>query len=401
MKFFIIIVLLLTIGHSISEKVRYDNYKLYKLTPKNVEAIQVLKELEEAAFSGYNFWSPVLAIGMPVHVMVPPYRVNELENIIKIIDVDSVLLMENVQDQIDAEDRPQTRDEGFGWTRYNTLDEINAWLRNLSVQYSSVVTLIQGGSTHEGRIIYGVKVSYSPNNANNSVFLESNIHARECTNAVIRRIAESYDWYVFPVFNPDGFEYSHTTDRMWRKTRYPHSILCTGADPNRNWDYFWNHGGTSNSPCTEIYRGPVPFSEPSTRSMAEFISSVGDQLVAYISFHSFSQLLLIPYGYTDEHLDNYEQIYQIGLKAAEALAQRYGTEYRVGTVYETIYPASGSSADWVKGVFNTPIVYTYELRDQGQYGFILPPEQIIPTALETLDSFITIFLEYENSISNK
>lgn len=55
--------------------------------------------------------------------------------------------------------------------------------------------------------------------------------------------------------------------------------------------------------------------------------------------------------------------------------------------------ATGSSGDWVKANFRTPIVFTYELRDKGQYGFILPPEQIIPTGEETLDSLITILEE--------
>jgi len=36
-------------------------------------------------------------------------------------------------------------------------------------------------------------------------------------------------------------------------------------------------------------------------------------------------------------------------------------------------------------------MYTYELRDKGQYCFLLPPEQIIPTGEETLDSFIAMF----------
>lgn len=49
--------------------------------------------------------------------------------------------------------------------------------------------------------------------------------------------------------------------------------------------------------------------------------------------------------------------------------------------------------DWAKYKFGTRITYTYELRDTGRYGFLLPPELIIPTALETLDSFITIFQE--------
>ena len=47
--------------------------------------------------------------------------------------------------------------------------------------------------------------------------------------------------FVFvPVFNPDGYEYSHTTDRLWRKTRTNFtSSECLGADPNRNWNVSW------------------------------------------------------------------------------------------------------------------------------------------------------------------
>jgi hypothetical protein len=56
--------------------------------------------------------------------------------------------------------------------------------------------------------------------------------------------------------------------------------------------------------------------------------------------------------------------------------------------------ASGGSPDWVKGKLGTRITYTYELRDTGKYGFLLPADQIIPTAEETLDSFITIFQEF-------
>lgn len=96
---------------------------------------------------------------------------------------------------------------------------------------------------------------------------------------------------------------------MWRKTRTPQGI-CYGVDPNRNWGYRWNTGGSSNIACTEIFHGPRPFSEPSTLALAEFISEVAEtkDLIAYISFHSYSQMLLLPYGHTVDHLDNYEDM---------------------------------------------------------------------------------------------
>lgn len=49
----------------------------------------------------------------------------------------------------------------------------------------------------------------------------------------------------------------------------------------------------------------------------------------------------------------------------------------------------------MKGNYQTPIAFAYELRDTGRYGFVLPPEQIVPTAEETLDSVIVILEEGE------
>lgn len=55
--------------------------------------------------------------------------------------------------------------------------------------------------------------------------------------------------------------------------------------------------------------------------------------------------------------------------------------------------ASGSSIDWVKQEFKTPLVYAYELRDSGEYGFELPPQEILPNDLEVTDSIIAMFQE--------
>jgi len=323
-------------------------------------------------------------------------------------------MIEDVQQKIDAENRWARNDRAnpIDWTLYNTLDEINNWLEGLKDQFPDAIEILKPGKTHLGRDIVGVKLDLNPSVEKQVVFMESNIHAREWitsavntyilnqfltnnTDANITSLAQKYTWYFFPVMNPDGFVYSHETDRMWRKTRTRYNIFCYGADPNRNWDFEWMNGGASQNPCSEIYAGPRAFSEPSVDVMRQFISNITENMVAYLDFHSFSQMLLLPYGHTNEHLENYQEMMEIAEIAMADLEAVHNTSYVYGNVAEVIYIAAGSSMDWVKGIYNVSIAYTYELRDRGEFGFILPADQIIPTAEETLVSVLSIFREYE------
>ncbi|KAF5272915.1 hypothetical protein FQR65_LT04844 [Abscondita terminalis] len=295
----------------------------------------------------------------------------------------------------------------LNWRNYQSLEAIYAWLKSLPGKHPQV-TVIQGGVSYQGRPILGVKVSYKP--GNKIVFLEGGIHAREwistatvtfilnelltSTNPRVRAVAESRDWYVFPSVNPDGYVFSTSNDRMWRKTRKPYGY-CYGADPNRNWGYKWMQGGASSNPCADDYAGPNAFSEIETRSLSNFISSISANLEAYIGFHSYSQYILIPFSHSGWEVpaNNAEQR-TIGLKAAYALATRYGTQYKVGNTPEIIYVASGGSFDWVLGTYrHVRLAYTFELRDRGRYGFLLPPNQIIPTGQETLDAIVVMIEE--------
>ena len=78
-------------------------------------------------------------------------------------------------------------------------------------------------------------------------------------------LTNSVDWYIMPVMNPDGkqnkkisfynsflifqlilgYEYTHTGNRLWRKTRSGKGSKCPGADPNRNFGHKWGGKGTS------------------------------------------------------------------------------------------------------------------------------------------------------------
>ncbi|CAK9797268.1 Zinc carboxypeptidase A 1 [Anthophora quadrimaculata] len=393
---------LLVQGFYAIEKIRYDGYKLYKVFVPDNTGFELLKNMEED--DGYHFWVKP-KINDTANVMIAPAKIQEFMQIANTTKLEPELMMDDVQKYIDDENPRSNLRGTLDWLGYHRLDVIYRWLDSLVAQHPKIVKPIIGGTSYEGRSIRGVKLSYKEGNS--GVFIEGGIHAREWISPAvvtyilnelilsedprIRYMAESYDWYIFPVFNPDGYEYTHTRNRLWRKTRRPSGRGCYGADPNRNWNFHWAEGGTSPNPCSEIYPGYKPFSEIETRTMSQYISSIQEKLFAYVAFHSYSQLLLIPYGHSRQRVDNYDDLYNIGNYSIYALSKRYGTRYKVGNIVDIIYVASGGSMDWVRGTYNIPVTFTYELRDTGRYGFILPASQIIPTAEETLDSLVAMF----------
>uniref|UniRef100_U5EWN0 Putative zinc carboxypeptidase a 1 n=1 Tax=Corethrella appendiculata TaxID=1370023 RepID=U5EWN0_9DIPT len=391
--------------NSLATEARFDNYHLYDVKVENPIQLTVLLEIEKN-LDGYRFWDEPRKLNSVLKIVVPPHKFAEFSELVDQYRFDVSLVTANLQEFVDKT-KIKSRDGNFGWTSYHTLTEINNWLASLATEYPKIVTVIDlEQKTTEGRIIRGVKVSYKEGNP--GVFLETNIHAREwitgavstyilnqfltSQNAEIRALAENFDWYIFPQVNPDGYVYSHTSNRMWRKTRSKTNILCYGVDPNRNWDHAWMVAGASSSPCSDSFAGPKPFSESETQALSNFYRTLKN-IPIYISFHSYSQLLMIPFGNTTDRLSNYDDAVQIAKNAAAKLKERYGTSYKVGNIAETIYKASGGSIDWIKDATDTVFSYVYELRDTGRYGFNLPPDQIIPTAEETLDSLIVLVNE--------
>ncbi|XP_018369901.1 PREDICTED: zinc carboxypeptidase-like [Trachymyrmex cornetzi] len=392
------------VGFVAAEQATFNNYKVIRFNATTRRQAKLFYELTKN-HDGFSYWIAPFA-NKQAELMVAPHKLPEFYETMKQMQIPYTVFIENVQALINRA-APARASSTFDFKNYHTLDVINKNLDDLAKQYPKIVQTVVGGQTYEGRQIKGVKVSFKANNP--GVFIEGGIHAREwisvatvmyilhellkSDNSEIRALAESHDWYIFPSFNPDGYVYTHTKNRLWRKTRKQYSSFCYGSDPNRNWGYKWNTGGSSNSACSETYAGNAPFSEIETKTMSKYIDSISGKLYAYIAFHSYSQLLLFPYGHTTAHLDNYNDLYDIGVKTATALEKKYGTHYTVGNVAETIYVASGGSMDWVKGTYGTPITYTYELRDTGRYGFLLPADQIIPTGEEIMDSLVTMFKE--------
>jgi murein tripeptide amidase MpaA len=107
---------------------------------------------------------------------------------------------------------------------------------------------------------------------------------------VITKLLDTFSFHIIPVLNVDGYVYSHTKDRMWRKNRQPNKFFCTGTDLNRNWDIGWSGPGASGNPCSDAYYGSAPFSAPESTAIANYIKERSEHLEVYIDIHAFSQL---------------------------------------------------------------------------------------------------------------
>ncbi|XP_026743124.1 zinc carboxypeptidase-like [Trichoplusia ni] len=408
MSKFILLGLILTVPSIFGEKFRFDNYALYKILPKNLGEIKFLQGLYESD-NRFDFWTVPGPFAEFVNVLSSPEHRNDLETFLVAHDIDYEIPQFNLQDAIDREAvKPYVRSDltTMGWDSYYDLDAIYAWMDDLAKEYPSIVTIIIGGTTFEGRQIKGVKISHGT--GRRIIFLEGGIHAREwispatvtyITNELLTSdneetvaAARDFDWYIFPVTNPDGYVYSHSTFRMWRKNRRP--VRDTfGVDLNRNWNNNWLVVGASSDETRDDYAGHGPFSEPETRTLSTYLASIGDKIDLYLSFHSYGHLLLLPFGNTTEPLANYNDSMAIGRRAMGALSVRFGTQYKTGNIAEAIYKATGGSIDWVKETLKVPLVYCYELRDNGTEGFVLPPSEIMPNNLEVMDSLLDMILQ--------
>lgn len=107
-------------------------------------------------------------------------------------------------------------------------------------------------------------------------------------------------------------------------------------------------------------------------------------LAQYIDFHSYGQYILSPYGYTNMVPKNSADQVGLGNEAAKAIFDVHGTNFTVGPSGATLYPTTGSSADFATDISGADYAYALELRDKGENGFVLPPEQIRPVGEEML-----------------
>lgn len=203
-----------------------------------------------------------------------------------------------------------------------------------------------------------------------------------------RSFLEAYDFYIMPVVNPDGFVYTQTNDRLWRKNRSaaPSGSSCVGTDINRNWNYQWSvPGGSSTNPCDQTYRGPSAASTPEIRGLVSQIQSLqnGQGIKLYIDWHSYGQYILTPYGYSCSAVAPNQAAHDsLAAGTGNAIRAQGGTRWTTGPSCRTLYATSGSSTDYLVDVAGAEYSLTIELRDTGANGFVLPASQILVSGRE-------------------
>jgi len=246
-----------------------------------------------------------------------------------------------------------------------------------------------------GKPIKAIQINGNPND-NKLVWIDGTTHAREwITPSVILYMIEKIitekikaNFIIVPVINPDGYEYTWHVDRLWRKNLRPgvsRSIdkECNGVDLNRNYDINFGGTGSSDNPCSALYQGPDPFSEPETVAVAKLIWSLKHNIKLFLSLHSFNELWACPYAYTTSSSHHLPEHMNVLTAVQEAVYQTNGVRYEIGPLSTSLYVGSGFSLDWVYQKVGIIHSYLAELRDRGTYGFLLPVDQIIPTASET------------------
>ncbi|EPS38347.1 hypothetical protein H072_8018 [Dactylellina haptotyla CBS 200.50] len=358
--------------------------------------------------------------------------------------------------------RPAQSEHFF--SNYQPISVINPWMKLLRSLFPSHVEHFTLGKTFEGRDINGLKISRSststtpPNGKRRAIIVTGASHAREWISVStvcylahafitgyrprpfnakddaetqsgdkeIIRLVENFDWYFIPTLNVDGYVYTWTEDRLWRKNRQPTSLgFCKGIELDRSYSFQWG-GQSQNNPCSENYPGEKEFEAFEAKNFANWAKNLttdGDTHIAgFLDLHSYSQQILYPYSYTcaqaPPDLENLEELAEV---LAKGIRVRHGEHYEVSSACQgggqfapsektqqqkkkskkskkgddkdlqlTETGGGGSALDYFYREIGVSYSYQIKLRDQGSYGFLLPKESIKPTG-EEIESMVKSF----------
>ena len=268
--------------------------------------------------------------------------------------------------------------------------------------------LIELGTTFLGETLRAVRIGKQPPAAQvepvPQIVVFATQHAREWITTetameLIRHFAEGPGadsafleravLTIMPVNNPDGHNYTHTDERMWRMNRWECPNGNFGVDTNRNYPFNYAEPGNDASCSSEIHRGSGPGSEPETQAARDLIAGVDSdgrfETVMVLNIHSYGSLVLFADGFSEDfapcttnsnctNADLGAQHVLGGTRVNPFFYNERGVPFRPGQSYRNLIVVAGDlSSDAHYGDLpdnrKNPVSITLELGDS-RCGFI-------------------------------
>lgn len=88
-------------------------------------------------------------------------------------------------------------------------------------------------------------------------------------------------------------------DRAWIKNRRVNAgSNCVGVNIDRNYDCHWGEDGSSTDPCSNVFAGTGPDSEPEAEAISRQVRNYGNRLIVSVSLQSFGSRILYPMAHS-------------------------------------------------------------------------------------------------------
>jgi len=393
---------------SLGEKTRYDNYQVLRVSLNDSSAETFFSLADKL---GLDVWASNRIEGW-ADVMVPPTRTSVFDRYFPY-----EVRYENVQTTLDEhyEDMRQAQSRSswnstFEFDYFPNAQQASAYLDQVVAQSQGRASRISIGPSYEGNQIFGIRMG---NQQGPVVFINCGIHAREwitvttCFYIIDQLLGEDpagaailnrFEVIIVPIFNIDGYIFTHNSNRLWRKDREPNpGSTCIGTDMNRNYAVGWGGSGSSPSACADTYRGASPSSSWGIFYLVQFLTQFINQgrLAVFMDIHAYGAMFMSPWGstYTLPPAQDYNRMYEEMERACNAIYNVNSRQYDFGSVGNVIYLAAGGSNDYAYGAGDC--VSSYALEVFGS-NFTPPTSWILPIATEIWEGLRELLLNWKN-----
>ncbi|CAK9294699.1 unnamed protein product [Gordionus sp. m RMFG-2023] len=305
--------------------------------------------------------------------------------------------------------------------------EVLRWLDHLEAQKPKLIKVFTVGKSYEDKELKIIKIGEDTGIRKPAFYIEAGVRAREwasITTALyfisllfeperwssplqlryIKELLRRADFYIMPLMNPDGYEYSFIEDRLWTKNRRPnYNSKCIGVDLDSNYEHVsWGKeklaiGGVSyTDPCSDYYQGPRPFTEIETRTVRDFISSLKCDFRSFVTIREYGAMFLAPYAHTYDPPSNHKELRFIMKKAIIDTP-----DYSIGSISNRLFVATGSSVDWAYDNMGIKYSFAIELKEKENSGYLMPKENILKVAKDAWKIYNEMFYPVFDRVEGK